>query len=105
MKDQDRHKRSRVPSPSPSHVRALDDLDDDNGPSDTGDPKCEQSQVPSPSPSHTHPSGNADDDDDDPLDSDAEDTPGLQELHVGLKPLPLLEDGDVTASACGRTAV
>ena len=76
----------------------MDDLDDDNGPSDTGDPKCERSQAPSLSPSHTCPLGDADNDDDDPLDLDAEDTPGLQELHVGLKPLPLPEDGEALDS-------
>jgi len=42
--------------------------------------------------------GDADNDDDDPLDLDAEDTPGLQELHVGLKPLPLPEDGEALDS-------
>ncbi len=74
----------------------MDDLDDDNGPSDTGDPKHEQSQVPSPSPSHACPLGDADNNDDNPLNLDAEDTPGLWELHVGLKPLLLPEDRETS---------
>ena len=91
MKGQDRCERSHAPSPDPSHACPLDGLDDDNGPSDTGDPKQhEQSQAPSPSPSHAHPSGDVDDDDD-PFDSDAED-PKLRDLRAGLKPSPL--DGE-----------
>ena len=92
MKDQDRCERSHVPSPDPSRACPLDDLVDDNGPSNTGDPKQrEWSQVPSPSPSHAHPSGDIDDDDDDPFDSDAGD-PKLWDLHAGLKPSPLDEE-------------
>jgi len=92
MKDQDRCERSYVPSPDPSRARPLDDLVDDNGPSDTGDPKQrEWSQAPSPSPSHTRPLGDVDNDDDDPFDSDAGD-PKLWDLHAGLKLSPLDEE-------------
>src|SRR6266851_5881345 len=94
MKDQDRCERSHAPSPDPSHTCPLDDLVDDNGPSDIGDPKqCERSQVPSPSPSRARPSGDVDNDDDNPFDSDAGD-PKLWDLHVGLK--PLLLDGETS---------
>jgi len=40
--------------------------------------------------------GDADNDNDNPLNSDAENAPGLQKLHMGLKPLPLPEDGDTS---------
>ena len=92
MKDHDRHERSYAPSLDPSRARPLDDLVDDNSPSDTGDPKQhERSQAPSPSPSHACPSGDVDDDDDNPFDSDAGD-PKLWDLHAGLKLSPLDEE-------------
>jgi hypothetical protein len=75
-----------VPSPTRTHARPLDDLDDDdNGPSDTGDPKRERSQAPSPSPSRARPSGDVEGDDNDPFDSDAG-VPKLWDPHAGLKP-------------------
>ncbi len=82
---------SCVPSQSPSHACPLNDLDNDNSPFDTVDPKCKQSQAPSPSPSHACPSGDVDDDDDEPFDSDAGDLKSVWDLHAGLKPMPLDE--------------
>jgi hypothetical protein len=106
-KGQDRRERSRAPSPSPSRAaspspshaaspspscaRPLNDLDDDNGPSDTGDPERKRDQVPSPGPSRARPAGDVDDDDDEPFDSDAGDPKLLRDLHAGLKPTPLDE--------------
>jgi len=69
----------------------LNDLDNDNGHSDTEDPKCKQSQVLSPSPSCTHSLGDVNNDNDEPFDLDAGDPKSLWDLHMGLKPMPLDE--------------
>ena len=82
---------SRMPSQSLSCTHPLNDLNDNNGHSDTEDPKCERSQAPSPSPSHAHPSGDVDNNDNEPFDLDAGDPKSLWDLHMGLKPMPLDE--------------
>jgi len=80
-----------MPSQSLSCTHPLNDLNDNNGHSDTEDPKCERSQAPSPSPSHAHPSGDVDNNDNEPFDLDAGDPKSLWDLHMGLKPMPLDE--------------
>ena len=88
-----------MPSLGLSCACPLDDLDDDNSPSNTGDPNCKRSQVPSPSPSYTRPWGDVNDNDDLILiDMDAEDPKLLQNLRRDLK-LSLLDEAKSDAEA------
>jgi hypothetical protein len=52
-------------------------------------PSLSPLHVPSPSPSCAHPWGDIDNDDNDPIDSDVEDSKYLWDIYAGLKPLPL----------------